>query len=417
MAALPPDCRQEPGHQAQWLWRTLRTAELAGLNASQVLADAVGERDLVGARDIAAVIDARIRRRTGTLVPLQAPAWSAQRTGIADPERRAYAEQVAALMDARKERIGEHAASSTVSWAVSALGPVPEDPLARLEWQQRAASVGAYRELSGFSQPTDPIGPEPVSGSPELRAAWHEALAALGPADGHDVRGMPDGLLLHLRDTYPVETAWAPPWVGDQLRQVRAGARDARLAALRATAEAGLARRDGKHGQARQQQALAASYQAMHHAYRQHETAFAATMADRTEWERATRRQRQLAVSADAELRRRHPDQRWPPLRSAEPRLSAQAADLTLAQNTEEAGQRIRDLAAQHREFAGKLAERQSPIIPAEDPDSQAFSPAFPAWAQPGKDAILQPPEPQIDPSERILERAADRDLHPEAAD
>ena len=50
---------------------------------------------------------------------------------------------------------------------------------------------------------------------------------------------MPDGLLLHLRDTYPIETAWAPPWVGDELRQVRAGARDARLAALRATAEAG----------------------------------------------------------------------------------------------------------------------------------------------------------------------------------
>jgi hypothetical protein len=31
MAALPPGYRQEPGHQAKWLWRTLRTAELAGL--------------------------------------------------------------------------------------------------------------------------------------------------------------------------------------------------------------------------------------------------------------------------------------------------------------------------------------------------------------------------------------------------
>jgi hypothetical protein len=228
---------------------------------------------------------------------------------------------------------------------------------------------------------------------------------------------MPDGLLVHLRDTYPVETAWAPPWVGDELRQVRAGARDARLAALRATAEAGLARRDGKPKQARQQEALAASYQVMHHAYRQHETALAVTMADRTEWERTTRHQRQLAVSADAELRRRHPDQRWPPLRSAEPRLSAQAADLTLAQNTEEAGQWIRELAAQHREFAGKLAERQSLTISPEDPDFQAFGRAFPGWAQPGRDAILQPPKPQIRPSERILELTADRDLHLEAAD
>ena len=49
---------------------------------------------------------------------------------------------------------------------------------------------------------------------------------------------MPDGRLLHLRDTYPIETAWAPQYVGAELRQVRAAAREARLAGLRASAEA-----------------------------------------------------------------------------------------------------------------------------------------------------------------------------------
>ena len=44
-------------------------------------------------------------------------------------------------------------------------------------------------------------------------------------------------------------------------------------------------------------------------------------------------------------------------------------------------------------------------MIPAEDPDSEALGPAFPAWAPPGQDAILQPPKPQIHPSARILER------------
>jgi hypothetical protein len=34
-------------------------------------------------------------------------------------------------------------------------------------------------------------------------------------------------MLLHLRDTYPVETARAPQWVGDELRQVRDAAWDA----------------------------------------------------------------------------------------------------------------------------------------------------------------------------------------------
>jgi hypothetical protein len=52
---------------------------------------------------------------------------------------------------------------------------------------------------------------------------------------------MPDGRLLRLRDTYPVETAWAPRCVGDELRQVRAAAWQARLAGLRATADAAAA--------------------------------------------------------------------------------------------------------------------------------------------------------------------------------
>jgi hypothetical protein len=42
-------------------------------------------------------------------------------------------------------------------------------------------------------------------------------------------------------------------------------------------------------------------------------------MADRAAWEETICRQRQLAIAADAELRRCHPCQHYPPLRSAEP--------------------------------------------------------------------------------------------------
>jgi hypothetical protein len=56
-------------------------------------------------------------------------------------------------------------------------------------------------------------------------------------------------------------------------------------------------------------------------------------------------------------------------------------------------------------------------MIPAEDPDFEDPGPAFPAWTDPGKKAILQPPKPQIHPSQQILERTADRDLNMEAAD
>jgi hypothetical protein len=232
---------------------------------------------------------------------------------------------------------------------------------------------------------------------------------------------MPDGRLLHLRDTYPIETAWAPQWVGDALRQVRAAAREARLAGLLVSAEAAAALNRGDPGTAARQQDLAGSYHALHEAYRQRETVFAAIMADRADWDAATRAQRHLAVAADAELRRRHPDQHFSPLRSAEPEppTESQRAELTPAagQPPGAMGQWIKDLAAAHRTFAEKLADRQSLTIPAEDPRYGDLGQALPPWPRPARDAILQPPKPEIRPSLQVLERAADRDADWEAAD
>jgi conjugative relaxase-like TrwC/TraI family protein len=421
MGKLPPIYRREPGHQAKWLWRTLCSAELAGLDPADVLADAIAERDLAGARDIAAVIDARLRHRLGALVPLPPGPWSARVPALADPGRQVYVTEIAELMDARKDRIGEHAVGNPPAWAINALGEVPEHPVDRLDWQQRAAAIGAWRELSGYDHPTDPIGPEPAAAAPDARAAWHQALAALGPADGPDVRGMPDGRLLHLRDTYPIETAWAPQYVADELRQVRAAAWDARLAGLRAAAEACTAAQRGDPGHAAGQHKLAAGYQALEQGYQQREMVFAAVMADRADWDKATRAQRQLAVAADAELRRRHPGQHFPPLRSAElePVTQAVRDELTLTSDklTDEMDQWTTDLAAGHRTFAAKLADRQSQMIPSEDPDHGDLGPAFPAWTGPGREPILRPPKPEIPPSPRIFERMMDRDAGWEAAD
>jgi hypothetical protein len=228
---------------------------------------------------------------------------------------------------------------------------------------------------------------------------------------------MPDGMLLHLRDTYPIETAWAPKWVGDELRQVRAAAWDVRLAGLRASAEAVAARQRGEHQEAARKQELAGSYQALHDADRQRETVFAATMVDRDDWDKATVQQRHLAVAADAELRRRHPDEHYPSLRSAEPEpaTSDQREELTMTagEKTREAGQWIKDLAGAHHTFADRL----SLTTPSKDPDYGDLGQAFPPWPGPGNDAILQPPKPEILPSPQILQRAADRDADFEAAD
>ena len=113
LASLPPGYRQDPGHQGRWLWRTMHAAELAGLDAGGVLAAAIAERDLAGARDPASVIHARLRHRTGSLIPLPAGPWSAQVPALADPERRAYAAEIAAMMDACKGLRRATPASST----------------------------------------------------------------------------------------------------------------------------------------------------------------------------------------------------------------------------------------------------------------------------------------------------------------
>jgi hypothetical protein len=226
-----------------------------------------------------------------------------------------------------------------------------------------------------------------------------------------------------LRDREPsqVETAWAPKWVGDELRQVRAAAWEARLAGLRAGGEASAAQQRGDHQEAERKQELAGSYRALHDAYRQRETVFAATMADRDDWEKATVQQRHLAVAADAELRRRHPGEHYPPLRSAEPEPVTidQREELTMTAREEarETGQWIKDLAVAHRTFVDRLADRLSLKIPSRNPDYDNIGQAFPPWPGPDHHAILQPPKPEIRPSLQTLQRAADSDADFEAAD
>ena len=55
--------------------------------------------------------------------------------------------------------------------------------------------------------------------------------------------------------------------------------------------------------------------------------------------------------------------------------------------------------------------------MPSEDPDWGDLGEAFPAWQAVGRDAILQPPKPQITPAAKILQLVQERDTEPEAAD
>jgi hypothetical protein len=421
MAALPPGYRQELSHRARWLFRTLRTAELAGLDPGEVIRTAIASKDLAGARDIASVIDARIRQRVYPLLPQPPGPWASRVPHLPDPDRQAYLAEIATMMEDRKRRLGQHAAQTGSPWAVTALGPVPADPAARRDWETKAASIAAYRETYGYDHPNDPIGPEPARQAPEQRAAWYEAFLALGPADGSDVRTMPDGRLWLIRDTYAAETAWAPRHVGRELRLARLGAANADLGAIRAAAEADAARKDGDHDRTGRHEILATSYRAMRYHYRQQESICAQTMADRREWEHATAASRHLAVAADAELRRRHPSQQIEPLRSAEPSSvgDTEREHLNLVPNQQigDTAAWIRDLTAQRQAFREQIEERQGLKMPSEDPDWEDLDGAFPSWKVSRRGVILQPPKPQIIPLAKILQLAAGHDTEPEAAD
>jgi conjugative relaxase-like TrwC/TraI family protein len=392
--ALPEEYRCELGPQARWLWRTLRTAELAGLDPAEVLTTAVGQRSLTGARDIAAVIDARIRRRITGMVPLPQPAWTHRIPGQIDTGHRQYAAALAAAMDQRTQRIGERAAQLEPPWAVSALGPVPGDPLDRLAWQHNASAIGAYLELAGITDPAEPTGPEPVGGDPDLRAAWYDAFACLGPAEGPDVRALPDGTLHLLRDGYRTQTQWAPRYVTDALRRTRIAADDAELQAIRRDALTQASREHGDPDAAAANQKLAGSYRALAAIYRSHEMTLAATDQDRRQWETITEQPRRLATAADTELRRRHPDHKLRPLRSAEPEP---VTETEVAQLPETA-QWITELNERHAAFTQVLASKR-----AERGDADLRQP-FRSLTAARTRAILEPPPPAITPTWMVLE-------------
>jgi hypothetical protein len=158
--------------------------------------------------------------------------------------------EIAAAMDDRQHRIGQHAARERPLWATQALGHVPEDPARRVEWERRAGQLGAYREMTGWNHPGEAIGPEPAATSPEARAEWHTAFTAMAHVEGIDVRHLTDGQLLARRRAYEAETSWAPVHVAEELRAALRQEQFSRVEATHHSYEATTAARHGHEKEA-----------------------------------------------------------------------------------------------------------------------------------------------------------------------
>jgi len=297
---------------ATWLWRSLREAEAAGLDGPATLRRAIASGPVEDAESVAKVLDWRIRQQTSGMPAVAARPRLEQLPDTGDAEMDRYARELAAAMDDRQRRLGEHAAEHQPAWAVS-LGPVPEHPLDRAGWEHRAGQVAAYREMWGWTHPYEPIGPRPGQHSPEARMSWQAAAEALGYQPG-SLREHSDGKLWAWRSAFAREMAWAPPYKGDDLTVVRGEIRRTQIEADRARRNAEAA---STHD-ARQRLADRADVLAR---WAEMTGDLAGQLADAQvaydAWERATAPTRDRAVAADAELRRRYPDQSIEPLQVA----------------------------------------------------------------------------------------------------
>jgi hypothetical protein len=433
------------------LWRTVQAAELAGQDGAQVLRAAIAGRPFTGARSHSAVLDARIRKSTGHLPPTARESRTASLPQFADPAMARYMTEVAAAMDDRQRRIGEHAAQERPLWATQALGQVPGQPEARTEWERKAGQLGAYREITGWDHSGEAVGPEPPRGNPEAWAEWHTAFAEMARVEGIDVRHLSEGQLLTRRRAYEAETSWAPNHVGEELRAARRQEQFSRVEATRHSYEAGTAAHQGNHEQAALHEHAARSWVALGQRAALVRQTLAEAHDTRCQWEAMTEPTRRLARAADVELKRRGvlgPDDQ---LKSAEPegfkygdremtgevwvqpRLDGSAdlprepqpeplapaereqralevLGLTLGHDQPELPLQVSQIAEYNRRRQTEIDECRSMRIPSEDPDEMDLGPAWNVLAERRRDAVIQPPKPPIPAAEAVVERAAERE-------
>jgi conjugative relaxase-like TrwC/TraI family protein len=448
--AEPSDAR-EILKDTDRLWRTVHSAELAGLDGAEVIRAAITGQPFTGARSHAAVLDARIRKMTGDRPPAIRDTWAARVPQFTDPELGRYMAEIATAMDDRQRRIGEHAAREAPLWATQALGQVPDGPKARAEWETKAGRLGAYREMFGWDHPAEPIGPEPGPASPEARAEWHSAFAVMARVEGIDVRNLTDGQLLARRRAYEAETSWAPKHVAEELRAARRQEQFSRIEATRHAYEATAAASRSEHDQAKLHEHAASSWTVLGQRATLAREMLAEAHDTRCQWEVITEPTRRVARAADVELKRRGVLGRDDVLRSAEPegfqyperdktaqvwvqpRLDGgvgsprepkpeplgpaereeralEVLGLTLGYDQPELPVQVSEVAEYNRKRQAEIDERRSMRIPAKEPDEMDLGEAWNVLAERRRDAVIQPPKPPIPAAEAVIERVAERE-------
>lgn len=208
--------------------RLLRAAELDGQDRGELLAEALGGRSLATARDPGRVLHHRLHHHLQ--VDSTVSSFRDLIPATAREDHRPWLDERAESADARRAELGAQTAVEAPGWAVTTLGPVPDDALERLGWEEKAGWAAAYREISQHEDATDPLGPAPPAGLAEKHAIWRTAHSMLGMTDrGPDEGAMSEGQLRVRVAAYEREKAWAPVPVQSQLVATATAAEERRV--------------------------------------------------------------------------------------------------------------------------------------------------------------------------------------------
>jgi conjugative relaxase-like TrwC/TraI family protein len=270
------------------LSRVCRAAEQAGMDPAQVLREAIEDRPFDGLRSIAQGIAGRITSEHDVAASQPGTATVPARL---PEDHTAYLEHLHEKAADRARDLGSLAAQELPAWAEKTLGAVPEDAMARLEWEEKAGAIAAYREAKGLDGDRA-LSPAPGLSQTEARAAWWDAWSALGkPQETRTEAALSEGALQARVAAWEREQAWAPAHANDSLRQAELDAEEARH-------EVALALASGDEENASRWEQTASERQAVASAM--------ATVADaRGDWAEQTAITQDLAERAASELRER----------------------------------------------------------------------------------------------------------------
>ncbi|SDH19404.1 MobF family relaxase [Pseudonocardia oroxyli] len=330
------------------LTRVLRSAELAGHDARQVLTEAVEGRSLDDARNATNVLYSRITDRyrfdpVGTT-------WADWTPRVDDPEWQRYLDQLAAAADGRAVELGEEAAREAPRWAVDAFGEPPAEAIEREAWVSRAGPVAAYRELREHTG-EDALGPAPSPGQVEAFAAYRAAWRALGrPEIDREEIEMSDGQLRLRVRAAEREAAWGPRYVANELAGTRQAAEAQRQKAVLLAAEAsGSEDPERLLRESAEAEALAATLDERQDQLQELDNV-------RSRWLAHTAATRAAGDRAQAELALRHADDVEP-----EPQVTADEW-LAAHRAAEVDGDRHREITEEYELDAGGVDDREAPL-------------------------------------------------------